>query len=578
MEDKEKRPGKIIDFQGGKRVSDNLDDQSTESWPSTMDIDQVLSDGFTHLARDAKRLLANYFCYNIEMKEWLIYDYNSGVWDVDHFKEVYNCLYYNLVEKYKEKLSEMENMQVAAWREVKGVLKRLNGLTGQNEILEMATKGKDGVAKLHKTFNKESRYIGAQNCVVDTYTGEALTNTADKFITNRVSVNYDPEADEPVMFKNFLYEIFKYPLSKPDLPETYYDKGEYLTDEDDVSDGIDKEGKTHEYIKREWLKKCEEQANEMIDYVQVLLGYILTGMSTEHIFLLFLGKQGRNGKGVLVRLLVHILGDYAGEVQPELLLTAAHTKSASSPSPEMLDLYQKRFIAASETNQTDRFDTGTIKRLTGGDQLVGRNPYAKIVRFYPTHTIALQTNFAPNASAEDEAFWNRLHGIPFNRTFVDEPDPYDPFTAKKDSNLENKLKDEHEAIFKWIVDGAIRYHKEGIKKPECVDKSVKTYRDEGDLVGEFLNQCTASEPGVSHIKLVDLTRTIQEWMKDNNYKRIKMDTKILKDRLVRKGYIIKRKDGYPIVKYLSLSCEGLRYHKRFFDRDPSLIKESVNKK
>ncbi len=59
--------------------------------------------------------------------------------------------------------------------------------------------------------------------------------------------------------------------------------------------------------------------DKSIDFMQMLLGYGITGLTTEHIFPFLLGR-GRNGKSLFIASVIHVLGDYAGTIPSELFL------------------------------------------------------------------------------------------------------------------------------------------------------------------------------------------------------------------------------------------------------------------
>jgi putative DNA primase/helicase len=63
-----------------------------------------------------------------------------------------------------------------------------------------------------------------------------------------------------------------------------------------------------------------EEDELMIGYLRRLLGYCITGLTTERIFPLWRGG-GFNGKGVLIEAIKHVLGDLAGRSPPRCSCT-----------------------------------------------------------------------------------------------------------------------------------------------------------------------------------------------------------------------------------------------------------------
>lgn len=60
----------------------------------------------------------------------------------------------------------------------------------------------------------------------------------------------------------------------------------------------------------------------VIDYLHKVLGYAITGQSTEPLFLMLYGDRGRNGKTVIMETLKKVLGPYMGRCQPRCCWTA----------------------------------------------------------------------------------------------------------------------------------------------------------------------------------------------------------------------------------------------------------------
>lgn len=228
--------------------------------------------------------------------------------------------------------------------------------------------------------------------------------------------------------------------------------------------------------------------HETVAFLQVLLGYSVMGLTTEHILVLLYGEDGRNGKGTLVETLRSVLGDYADVIAPELLLDQGRYRSSSGPSPDLMKLKGLRVAFASETDESRYLSGATVKRLTGGDGISARAPNAKEeITFDATHTLFLQTNFKPHANELDTALWERILVIPFNYRFVRNPTEANERPA--DPLLKTKLEAEAEGILAWLVRGAIRYHRDGLVMSRGVEAATLEYRKSESLVGKWLSEC-----------------------------------------------------------------------------------------
>jgi putative DNA primase/helicase len=241
-----------------------------------------------------------------------------------------------------------------------------------------------------------------------------------------------------------------------------------------------------------FLREVFDGDGELVQYVQRLLGSAISGEVRDHIFPIFWGR-GRNGKTTLFEVLQHVLGPLAGPIQPEMLLEQRWKRSSASPSPDIMALRGRRLVWTSETGEGRHFDLGKIKRLVGGDTLCGRYPFGRIeITFRPTHTLVLLTNHRPGAPADDYAFWQRVHLIPFSLSFVDNPAHSDE--RRRDPDLLNKLKQEAPGILAWLVRGNLYSRYRGLNPPDTVRDATEAYRAEEDSVGQFISARCHSNP------------------------------------------------------------------------------------
>ena len=84
-------------------------------------------------------------------------------------------------------------------------------------------------------------------------------------------------------------------------------------------------------------------------------------------------------------------------------------------------------------------------------------------------------------NGEDDGIWRRLVLLPFKRKFTDE---------EKDPGLEDALMAERDGILQWCVEGAGKYLQDGLKLSQLIRREHSSYRNESDLLGEFLAELT----------------------------------------------------------------------------------------
>lgn len=269
-----------------------------------------------------------------------------------------------------------------------------------------------------------------------------------------------------------------------------------------------------------WIRFLREILNgddALYEYLHHLLGYAITGLTTEHILAILWGDEGRNGKGTLLETLSYVLGKLAQPTKSELLLNQDRTRASNSHDADIMALRGKRIIWASEINEGRRLDASQVKRLTGGDTLVGRAPHAKQeIVFSPAHTLFLLTNHKPRINSSNLAIWKRIHLLPFELSFVDTPTK--PFHRKRDKNLLKKLKSESSGILYWLVQGCLKWQLQGLNPPTKVLAGVEEYKQEENTFELFINDtdiCRLKESGI--VRGSEIYKAYCQWCSQGRY-------------------------------------------------------------
>ena len=256
--------------------------------------------------------------------------------------------------------------------------------------------------------------------------------------------------------------------------------------------------------------ECEEWLNflnrifagnkALIDYIQRLSGYILTGLASEQVFPIFWGG-GKNGKSTLLLVWRGILGDYAMHAQPEIIQDAKRQANAASPS--VARLHGARLVTTVETEGNHRLAESFIKQITGSDPVEARGLYKDSFEFIPSFKLVLATNHRPNVRGTDFAIWRRLHLVPFKEVISEEeciPDYHDV------------LLKEASGILRWMVEGCLAWQKRGLDAPEEVKAASKAYREEEDRVGQFLQHAFFCDEAIPR---TEVYRKYVRWITEN---------------------------------------------------------------
>ncbi|ORY51687.1 phage/plasmid primase [Rhizoclosmatium globosum] len=172
------------------------------------------------------------------------------------------------------------------------------------------------------------------------------------------------------------------------------------------------------------------------DYLLKFLGSTLHGTKKDELFHIFTGGT-RNGKSVLADLMKYTLGDYFTSIKSTLL--TGEQGSSSSASPDLMALYRKRFVVASEPEKGKGINSGFMKGITGNDDIVARPLYGNVTTFKPSHSLVLLCNGIPKMDEQDAAVWARSVVVPFPMTFVE--NPQGPLEKMIDKTLKTRIKE-----------------------------------------------------------------------------------------------------------------------------------------
>src|SRR5262249_35239009 len=124
-----------------------------------------------------------------------------------------------------------------------------------------------------------------------------------------------------------------------------------------------------------------EPDRQLIEFVQRLLGYALTGSVSEQVLPIFWGS-GANGKSTLLGTVMSVMGDaYAMRANPTLLMQTGRSEHAT----ELAQLFGMRLVVASESEEGARLKESLVKDLTGGDRIRARRMREDFWEFAPTH-------------------------------------------------------------------------------------------------------------------------------------------------------------------------------------------------
>lgn len=238
---------------------------------------------------------------------------------------------------------------------------------------------------------------------------------------------------------------------------------------------------------------------EVRDMLRIAVGYSLTGHTREQCLFLLWGT-GRNGKSVFQEVLRRLAGEYGVRADFSTFLDAG-PRAAGGARNDLARLAGARLVCTSEASENQRLNESLIKSITGGDTITARRLYESEVEFTPEFALWMAANHRPVIRGTDLGIWRRMRLIPFVVAIPeDEVDPA----------LLETLEGELPGILAWAVSGAIEWYRVGLPAPAGVLAATEAYREESDVLGEFLaDRCTV-DPAAT-VAAAALHSSYREW-------------------------------------------------------------------
>lgn len=377
---------------------------------------------------NAKRLTDRYgdiMKYSYNRNKFYIYD--GKVWLLDDLGRV-NKLVDNVVEAIEDEEWEVKEMydpkeQEEEEKKVNGTkMKHLTRSRSNHAKTGMVSQVKHQVPVSPEEFDAEGSLLNTPNGYIDLATGEVLPPDKDKMFSMITEGGLESDK-EPTEWLKFLDETF-------------------------------------------------EGDQEMIDFMQRAAGYSLTGSIREEVMFILHGN-GQNGKSKFVEGIRYAMGTYTNNIQARTLMV----RSTETINNDIAKLQRSRMVTSSEPGERFVFDEGLVKQLTGGDIVTARFLFGEEFNFHPEFKLWLTTNVKPIIKGTDEGIWRRIVLIPFERKVAEED---------KDEQLMEKFKAEKDGILQWIIEGTLEWQEKGLQLPDKVIEASKTYRNEMDELGQFI--------------------------------------------------------------------------------------------
>jgi putative DNA primase/helicase len=345
-----------------------------------------------------------------------------------------------------------------------------------------------------------------------------------------ISVNVDELDSDPLLLnlKNGTLEL------KGDFRFRPHNRADLITKLSPIT--YDQDAQCPEFLK--FINRILPD-QEVCEFVQRWFGYCLTGSISEQVFLAAFG-EGANGKTQLLEVFRKILGtDYTFNATFGMFGRRAN----GGLRPEMAQLKGVRLVTASDGGDGGGFEEELIKQVTGGDAITARLLYRNPIQFMPQFKMIFATNRKPTIEGQENAIWRRIRLVPFD-VVIPEDDREQDIHARL-------VREEASGILNWAIHGLRRQQSTRLCPPSVVLAATKSYRDEEDVIGEFLrDRC---EPvAIKEESSTDLYRAFWAWCDNRGEK--PMSQKMFSLGLRRKGYQLVRKSWGKVFVGIGLKA------------------------
>lgn len=159
------------------------------------------------------------------------------------------------------------------------------------------------------------------------------------------------------------------------------------------------------------------------------------------------------------------------------------------------------------------WNNGIFKQLASGEPVEARRLYHDSTIITDYARLAFNSNTMPDSNDTSAGFLRRLLIVEFNKTI-----PVD----KRDPNLADKLCKEAPGILNWMIEGLVRFIKNGYKfsASTTLNTSMQAFQDSSNNVKAFMDSMSYKPGNTMVVKLKDLYTQYRNYCGVNNIKAI----------------------------------------------------------
>lgn len=256
-------------------------------------------------------------------------------------------------------------------------------------------------------------------------------------------------------------------------------------------------------------------------WFQARVGQAATGHRAPDGVNVIMQGGGENGKGALGSDgVVPALGDYATLASHKLIA------DTNEHSEEQATLRGKRLIIAEELTEGRALNVTALKRISDVASITARHVHQRNMTFKATHSLFATTNYVPVVNEVDHGTWRRLVMLPFPFTFRKSWEPLVRATDRHGdpglkTRIESNVSGQHDAIVTWVVEGAVRWYRDGavtLRPPAVVVSATDNWRANADRILSFWQARLVAERDAC-VLARELLDAFNDWLRENGHNR-----------------------------------------------------------
>jgi len=436
--------------------------------------------------------------------EFVPKELNELVFDNDKFLITYNDLedgFVNVAEKLLPKLIDNLKYCCKEWYGVKNDLWiQLNPINiisealqygfnnYKNTVLKYLQDNDELLEKDEKKYYLNNIKLGKNKIdsssflkhITDSLT-ELLRDDKFKYSLNKNSYC--------ITFENGIYDIKSKKFKENIEPTDYISKTLNFKYEnyDEYSKSKKKQFDENKKFIKEELKKVCNYDDTHLEYIMILIGYMMCGDPSKHQIFTFMLGQGGNGKTFLVNLLHKIMGCYVEDCDSKVLEDGFEKQHK---------FYGKfglnRIVYFNEMRKNKKISSGVMKTLADGKSLNFEVLFGTEITIDMMAKPILVCNPPLEFDSEMDGGVSRRYTHLQHNSHFSEKYTEDDFQNKKfiaDESISNKIITEfYKEFVSLIIDYMIKFNEDGIpKQPELFKSESDDIKENNDEFGTFIN-------------------------------------------------------------------------------------------